>query len=227
MTSILFLTSLQCQIAQNSAEGLNELDFFIHLNNTKYDNVEGSKYLFDEFRPAKINTIKTTHLVRFDVLEHIIELKKSESEIMGLSKNKTYSVTLLDGSNRIFLTKDFQDDDKQVKNGIFEQLHQNQKFILFKRSRIKFQKAKPIKSSYEKAVPAKFIPLEDVFYVSFGKNEEYSGLIKVPQKKKALKLFFGKYFAEIEKLVKEEKLKFDLEQDLIKIFNYYVEIRKE
>ena len=176
--------------------------------------------------PAKINNIQKSYLVRFDILENTIEVKKDKDEIIGLSKKANHTIKLLDGSERIFETKNFSNKNGDTLNGIFEQLHSDKVFLLFRKSRIKYQKAKPMKSSYEQAVPAKFIPLDDTFYVSFLKEGKSNGLIEVPQKKKSQKSFFGEYFPKIEKFVKHEKLVFNSDEDLVKILKYYSNLTK-
>ncbi|MBS9461671.1 hypothetical protein KIM67_04565 [Flagellimonas sp. 389] len=225
--AILFLMGMvNGQVTQPGTAQLNELEFFIQLNNPKYDGVEGSKYLFEEFVPAKINTIQKSYLVRFDILENTIEVKKDKDEIIGLSKKTDYTIKLLDGSERIFETKTFSDKNGYSVKGIFEQLYADDFFILFGKSRIKFQKAKPMKSSYEQAVPAKFVPLADAFYVFFLKGEKSGKMVRIPQKKKELKSFFGTEASKMEKFMKQEKLTFDSREDLIQTLKFYSSLIK-
>ncbi|WP_343485453.1 hypothetical protein [Allomuricauda sp. d1] len=221
-----FVCSLNAQIAQNNNATLgtlNDLGFFVEVNNSKYAGAEGSKYLFDEFVPAKINQVKTSHAVRFDVVDNIIEFKDSERETKGLSAEKEYSIVLQDGSSRVFVTKKFIDDYGKSSNTFFEKMYANEYFELFKKERIKFQEAKPAKSSYEPEKPAKFVGLPDAFYLDF-KDDNSEELVKIPRKRKKLKEFFGKEYPSIEKFAKKNDLDFDSATHLVKIINHYIEL---
>ncbi len=220
-----FVCMLNAQIAQNNNATLNDLAFFVQVNNPKYAGAEGSRYLFEEFVPVKINQIKTSHAVRFNIVENVIEFKDSDGEIKGLSKEEEYKIVLLDGTNRIFVTKRFVDDDaKALGKTFFELMYANEHFELFKKERIKFQEAKPAKSSYEPEKSAKFIELPAVFYVNFS-DSGTEELVQIPRKKKKLKDFFDDSYASIDKYTKKNSLQLDVSSDLVKILNHYIQTK--
>lgn len=212
------------QIAQNNNATLNDLAFFINVNNTKYEGVEGSRYLFEEFIPAKINEIQRSYPIRFDIVENNIEFKNNEGEIKGLSTEKDYKIVLLDGTNRVFITKAYLTNEAKLGKTFFERVYASEHFDLFKKERIKFQEAKPAKSSYEPEKPARFIRLPDAFYVSF-KHDVAEEAHEIPRKKKKLKEFFGKAYTSIEKFAKKNNLDFEDPSDLVKIINHYIQVQ--
>lgn len=218
--SVVFLMISTCligQITANNNARLSDLEFFVWKNNPKYDGAEGSQYLFEYFIPAKINAIKKTYAIRFDAVDNAIEFKDQEGQTKVLSPQKDYTIMLSDGSNRLFKTKNYRNDDKNSGKSFFEELYGGEKFQIYRKERIKFQPLKPARSGYEPEVPAKFIRLNDAFYVHYS-NLPSDLLIEIPRKKKRLKTFFGKEYAELEKFSKKNELHFDNADDLIVLF---------
>ena len=203
----------------NNNSTLQDLVFFIDVNNKKYANAEGSKYIFEEFKLAKIEGLAGSHLVRFDPVDNIIQLKKEKNRILSLSKKYQYKIDLLDGSGS-YETQQYIDSDGKIENTFFEKIYTSAEFSLFKKHRIKFQPSKPAKSSYEPETPAKFIKLDDSYYL-MNQVDNPKHLVQIPKKKKALLNFFGKKSSEVSKFVKTQKLKTDSEEDLIRIIGYY------
>ncbi|MFD2585884.1 hypothetical protein ACFSQJ_03010 [Croceitalea marina] len=203
----------------NSNSTLQDLAFFIDVNNKKYANAQGSKYIYADFKLAKIEGLSGSHLVRFDPVDNIIQLKKEDNKILSLSKKYQYKIELLDGTG-IYETQQFINTDGKIENTFFESIHTSKKYKLYKKHRIKFQPAKPAKSSYEPATDPEFIPLDAIYYVmNLEKNPGH--LLELPRKKKVFLNFFGNRAKEMSKYIKTQNLKTSSEQDLIKILNYY------
>ncbi|WP_350290705.1 hypothetical protein [uncultured Croceitalea sp.] len=203
----------------NNNSTLQDLAFFIDVNNKKYANAEGSKYIFEEFKLAKIDGLSGSHLIRFDPVDNIIQLKKEDDKILSLSKKYQYKITLLDGSG-VFETQQFINPEGKIENTFFERIVSTENFSLFKKQRVKFESSKPAKSSYEPAVPAKFTKLQDAYYLMNLENNP-GHIVEIPRKKKALLNFFGNKSKEVGKYIKNEKLKVSSGEDLVKILNYY------
>lgn len=214
-TSILFS---QTQPAEDGS--FNELAFFVSSKNPIYDNTEGSRYLNDEFVPVEIVNIKGTKLVRFNTVENTIEVRKENGDIMLLSLVERYSIKLLDGSKRQYVTRSYVNEKQKEVTTFFEILYGVEKFKLYVKERVLFRKGKPEKSSYEKAVPAKFVKGKDIFYVATP-DVEQDGLQKIPTKKKLFYKFFGNQEKSVKQFVKNEKLSIDNEDDLVKILDFY------
>jgi len=216
---VLYSISCYSQLQQPNNSTLQDLAFFIDVNNKKYANAEGSKYIFEEFKLAKIEGLEGSHLVRFDPVDNIIELKKEENKILSLSKKYQYRINLLDGSGN-YETQQYINADGKIENTFFEKRYTSSHFSIFKKHRIKFQPSKPAKSSYEPETPAKFIKLDDSYYL-MNQVDNPEHLVKIPKKKKALLNFFGEKSSEVSKYIKMQKFKADSEEDLIKIIDYY------
>lgn len=208
------------QIVQPRNDSFNELVFFVGTNNPLYNGAEGSRYLNEEFVPARINDIKETQLVRFNVVENTIEIKESSGNVLSLSKSHKYVIKLLDGSNSHYETLAYKDEDGKTATTFFEKLHETKDFSLFLKERIKFIPAKPEKSSYEKAVPAKFIKGNKIFYV-IGFPNNPNGMTALPGKRKSFLKLFRNKAKPIEKFIKANKLDIDQKESVIKILEYF------
>ncbi|WP_435623306.1 hypothetical protein [Flagellimonas sp.] len=219
---LLFGFSSQAQIAQNNISSFDDISFFVNVNNPKYDNAEGTKYLNEKFIPAKINDLEKLYPVRFDLLDNIMEFKENDQEIMGISPAKEYRIGFTDGSNRVFVSKTIIDETGDLKRLFLEVIKVNPKYSLYKRERVKFQPAKPAKSSYEPEIPAVFKKMNDSFYVDYP-DDSIDYLLQLPKNKKKIKTFFGDKGNELVKFAKKEGLKFDSQENLVRILDYYTQ----
>ena len=222
---IFSLTTLfvSAQLQQVNNGSIDDLVFFVSTNNKIYDKeAKGSRYLNKEFIPARINTIKEVQLIRFNAVENTIEIKDSEDKILTLSKSYDYSVKLLDGSNKLYETHAYMDEDGVKVISFFEKIHTTEKYTLYLKERIIYVPTKKAKSSYEQDVPGKFKKGNTIFYVT-DLNQKNTGLVAVSKKKKALSLLFKEKTKDIEKRIKKEGLKIDKRKDIITILNFYFE----
>ncbi|MEM7381009.1 MAG: hypothetical protein AAF361_07405 [Bacteroidota bacterium] len=207
------------QINRPRNDSFNELLFFVGTNTSKYDDTEGSPYIYEDFLPAKINNIKETKLVRFNAVENLIEVKQ-EDKILGLTMSKAYSITLRDGSDRVFEIHPVETEDGKQEKVFLERVFSNDKFMLYMKENIRYVDAKPAKSSYEQAVPAKFVKNKNSFYV-IEKANEGQKLVLLPKKKKLLVKTFGDKSKTIDKKIKKEGLKLNDKNDMVTILSYY------
>nr|WP_299337483.1 hypothetical protein [Allomuricauda sp.] len=222
---ILFTTSdILGQIPQNDQGNLNDITFFLTVNNPEYKDAEGSRYLFDEFVPAKISGISNSYPVRFDAVDDIIEFKENGEEIKGLTLNREYRIQLMDGSNRVFITRTYINDSGNLKKSFFEIVHDGDDFQLLKKERFKYLPAQPAKSSYEPAKPARFMKLQDQVYIDYP-DDSLDYLIRIPKKKKKLKVFFGAQLKQVEAFAKKQNLEYDATEDFVKIMEHYLSIK--
>ena len=212
----------QAQIAQNNISSFDDISFFVNVNNPKYNNAEGTQYLNDKFVPAQINDIEKLYPIRFDLVDNIMEFKENDQEIMGISPAREYRIRFTNGSNRVFVSKTIISETGDLQRLFLEEIQVNPKYSLYKRERIKFQPAKPAKSSYEPEIPAVFKKMSDMFYVDYP-DDSIDYLLLLPKNKKKVKTFFGDRGADIIKFAKKEGLKFDSQENLIKILDYYIQ----
>lgn len=216
---IIFLIFLFPKISAQINEGaFDDFIYFINQNKAKYDGVEGTPYLTKDFVPALINDNKAVVYVRFNAFDKSIELKKPDGEIVILSQGEDYKFKLMDGSEKKYESHFFIDDTGKKSKTFFEKIHQTTNYTLFLKENIKLIPKKTATSGFEQNQPAKFAKDISTYYITniFSDTPE---LITVPNRKKEVyKLFKDKSF---QQSIKKQKLKFNKEEDLIKLFDLY------
>lgn len=186
---------------------------------TKYNAPEGSPYLYEGFKAAKINAIKESQLVRFDAVEGNVEVMINETKVVVLDNSKPYNITLLDDSGKVYSTLKYTDLKGNEKASFFELLDSTSNYKIYLKEKKRFFK-KVKAQGYADEEPAKFKKVGSEFYIKDAKNRS-DRLMLIPQKMSSFTAFFQDDAKSIKKFIKENKLKIDNPDDLVKIFNYY------
>ena len=212
-----------CSIhAQQLRNDLGDVYYEPNFYMTKYDGPEGSPYLNETFTPAKIKGIEKTQLVRFDAVEGNVEVMISEQQVLVLNNTKKYSISLADGSDKVYETREFVNNKGDVNTSFFELLESTTNYKLYLKEEKKFFE-KVQAQGYAAEKPARFEKIRDTYYVTDFKNGSEK-LIPLPSKMKAFLAFFGDQGASVKKFIKDEKLKVDKTEDLVRILDYYSEL---
>ena len=108
----------------------------------------------------------------------------------------------------------------------FELIHENGKFRLFLKERIKYiHKPDTKKTGYDEEKSAKFLKVNDVYYVE-NMVKPSKNIVAIPRKKKYLTTLFKDHSKSVEKFIKDEKLGLDEKDDPIAIFDFYFKVDK-
>jgi hypothetical protein len=185
-----------------------------------YDEVIGSPYLYEDFIPAKVNDIPSTHFIRFNVYDNSIEYKGDDNVIYALEKSYDYSIELLDGSNKIFVTHSYLDDKKGEQKTFFEKIYNNDNFGLYLKEMIDYTPVKLAKTSFEPNRPAKFSKRKGAYYFQDLKTGSKE-LLKLAKKEKQFLKQFDTHSDALKKLIKKEKLNIGDKNHLIRILDFY------
>jgi len=188
---------------------------------TKYDTPEGTPYLYEGFKPAKINDIQETQLVRFNAVEGNVEVVISDTKVVVLDNSKLYNISLLEDSGKVYSTLKYADARGNESYSFFELLDSTVYYKIYLKERKKFYK-KVKAQGYADEEPARFKKIQSEFYITDSKNRS-DRLVIVPQNMKSFTAFLQDDSKSIKKFIKENKLKIDNPDDLIKIFNFYFE----
>ena len=198
-----------------------EVYYAANLYTTNYNAFEGTPYLNEEFTPAKINDVSETKLVRFDAFEDRVEIRVSANKVVILQASEPYVISLLDGSDRIFETKKSLDEKGNTTTTFFELIANHKDYKLYLKEKIKFSKAEKAQG-YDKAKPATFKKQHAAYYITDFKTPS-DQLIRIPSKVKSFVAFLPNSLKPIKKFMKDNKLKIDKGDDLLKIFDFYFE----
>ncbi|MET7030520.1 hypothetical protein [Sediminicola luteus] len=198
---------------------LGDVYFSKDLYKTKYNSPSGSPYLIEKFTPAKINAINETKLVRFDAYEDRVEIMVDENQFVILTDTQPYTISLLDGSDKIYETKTYLDEKGNVKASFFELLAKQGNYKLYLKEKIEFTKAVKAQG-YQDSQPAMFKKQKESYFITDFKGQS-DQLLKIPHKLKNFLKLFPAHSKTIKTFIKDNKLKIDKGDDLVKIFDFY------
>ena len=217
---VLLISAAVCG-QQELRNRFGEVYYAANLYTTNYNAFEGTPYLNEEFTPAKINDVSETKLVRFDAFEDRVEIRVSANKVVILQASEPYVISLLDGSDRIFETKKSLDEKGNTTITFFELIANHKDYKLYLKEKIKFSKAEKAQG-YDKAKPATFKKQHAAYYITDFKTPS-GQLIRIPSKVKSFVAFLPKSSKPIKKFIKDNKIKKDKGDDLVKIFDFYFE----
>ena len=175
----------------------------------KYDEVAGSPYYSAEFHSAKVAENFDKVPVRYNSYKDEIEFQK-EGKPWVLPKEEQYSrIEVSSPKNTLVL---LQTNDEL--SGYFFEITSGQN-KLYKKVKTKFNDAVPAANSYATDKAAFFKTLDPVYYI---KTEK--GFIKKPKKLKDILELYPAKKESFEIFVKSNNIKFNKEEDLIKLVNF-------
>ena len=224
LLAVAFL-SLLCQSNTISAQetGSNQTlmessnSFYMTMNKKDLDAI-GSPYLNEKFSPATISAIPNKIVkARYNAYDDEIEIKIDDDNIQNFNKNiKNVVITFLTDET-VFTPLKYIDPIDGLQTGYFVCLNVNNTNVkLYSKKEVRYVKAKPAVSGYDKDKPAEFKSKNDTYYVSI--NDAYAR--ELPSKKKELVKIFPENSNVILKYIKDNKIKTSRKADLIKLIDY-------
>lgn len=175
--------------------------------------VQGSMYFIDAFLPAKIECLKdNVPPLRYNAYKDEIEFKK-DNELYYIVKTDSCDVTI---DTRRYRHVYYQENNETTK-GYLLVLSSNlqAKHLLFRKDKIKYNQPVLATTSYQSDKPASLTKEDPVYFLSTS-----LGIIQMPKKKKELLALFPEKASEVEKFVKEKKISFSDEKDLLLLTEY-------
>lgn len=175
----------------------------------KYDEIIGSPYFDTQFHTAIVATNFEKTSVRYNSYLDEVEFEKDGKPLVLPKEEKFSRIKFLSSNSTIVLL-----ETKDNLTGYFFEIISG-KISLYKKNKTKFIDAVPALNSYAKDRPAIFKALAPFYYIKtendFIRNPKNKKEIiaQFPDKKEALTAFF-----------KENKIKFDKEEDLKKLVTF-------
>lgn len=174
-----------------------------------YDEILGTPYLTKNFSLAKIADNYEKAPVRYNSYKDEIEFQK-DGTTLALPKESQFSRIEILSPKQTLVSLETNDD----LSGYFFELV-NGKTSLYKKIKTKFNDFEPAANSYATDKPASFRTQDPVYYIKAEK-----GFIKKPKGAKDIIEQFPDKKDVIEAFVKSNKIKFNKEEDLIKLVNF-------
>lgn len=221
-TSLIFLLSISLgntqsiAFADGNATYGRENSFITIDADTRYD-IEGSKYLVDNFMPAVVSTMPDKLFnIKYNVFSGEMEVQSSNNKAYALNKYRKDIVITFINSKTTYQLFDFINSDDMMQLGYFLVLNRGENKIL-KKEKIIFLEEKPSKTGYDEHRPPQYKRLDDKYYLKITSN---SNAIELPKNKKKFAALFPDKKGAILDFIKSKKIKFSKDADLKKLITH-------
>lgn len=177
--------------------------------NLQYSDIDGSPYINKNFREASIAENFEKVEARYDSYRDLVEYQ-SNDETRVVPKESQFNRIQFTSPNEVLVLANFGG----AEAGYYYLLAEGN-VSLFKELRTKFNPAKKATSSYGEDKAPFFNLDEPIYYIQIGEK-----ILKQPKNEKQIIEIFPAKKMEIESFVKQNKIKFNKEGDLIKLIQF-------
>lgn len=220
-----FIVFFHCEIiiSQTPNENLDNLIYNMNLSGNsvsenKYIKIEGSPYLFSDYKEASI-TLKTDTsfklLMKYDLYIDNFEYKHGNKTYL-IDKKTDIKEIVISGKTFVY----YNNPDYKSFDG-FYQVYRNGSYSLLSKRYVEYQEE--IKGNgIILAEPPKFVPKKEIFYIFSIKS--------IPQQiknRKSLINCFPDKTAEIKKFIKSNKISPNNTDDILSVIEYYEKLQLE
>lgn len=175
----------------------------------KYEDIQGSPFIDKTFYNANVAENYEKVPVRYNNYKDEIEFQK-DGKIQVLPRDSKFSKIEIISPKKTFMLLNTGDD----LSGYFMEVLKGEN-SLYKKNKIKFIDVVPAASSYATEKPASFKILDPIYYI-----KTINGFIKKPKNQKSIIEYFPDKKTQLESFFKTNKIKFDKEEDMIKLVNF-------
>ena len=188
-----------------------------------YDDIEGTPYIDNNTGAANNLPLGKFYTPNFEYLETALARYNAYTdkiEVSPLDDGVDYYFLKKEPDFLYVVLKDKKYRAYQHENGIgyFVIVSDDDKrsCTLLKKETVTFRKAKKAESSFVTGTPDSFQRRKDMYYLKLDAT-----IVEIPRRKKDFYELFGKQKEAIKNYVENYKLKWNDEEDLLKISNYY------
>ena len=178
--------------------------------------IVGSPYTQKMFAQAKVGSIDQKTFMRYNVFNDEFEFISAQKDTLILDKIEDFGIIVFPETNKKFQLVTYTNSKNKLFYGYLQNLKDNNGLAIFKKENIQYVDEKIAKTSMEVNMPAKYVKIDDTFFL---KNKE-KGTSEFPENKKGLLKLFPDKKEAIETFLKENKIDFDSESDLMKIIDF-------
>ena len=181
-------------------------------------NISGSQYFDLDFKPARLSyfgkEINNAGFMRYNGFTDEIEITDSgnveNSELILLKSDKVVPII----NNEIFEYLPFRINESNTKIGYLVKIYEGTRIKLYLRKNKQFMEAKIARTSLENSFPPRYVDNIET-YISI---EGDTPVVLKNSKKAFLDLFNNR--SDIKKFIKNEKIKFNKTESIIKVVEY-------
>ena len=181
-------------------------------------NISGSQYFDLDFKPARLSyfgkEINNAGFMRYNGFTDEIEITDSgnveNSELILLKSDKVVPII----NNLIYEYLPFRINESNTKIGYLVKIYEGTRIKLYLRKNKQFMEAKIARTSLENSFPPRYVDNIET-YISI---EGDTPVVLKNSKKAFLDLFNNR--SDIKKFIKNEKIKFNKTESIIKVIEY-------
>lgn len=179
----------------------------------KNKDIQGSAYIYQDFVSANIKDVEGNLKVRYNALKDDVEIKQNDAVYIIPREERFSTITIMDNGEIIKLEK-FTYKDKPYEGYLFV-INENNGLTVYKKEKVEFKDFEKPRNSYDEEKPARFIPEKTEYFI-----KDYNGKIfELPKNKKKLIERLPEKGSKIEAFLKNNKIDFNNEKDLKKLFS--------
>ena len=179
------------------------------------EKIVGTPYLNEVFMSSTISGVENIFLTRYNAFSDEVEVSYDES-IFVIPKEERYSTIYNKASDyKLQLLRYNAEKDEYVYGYLFE-IFSNDKVGFYKREQITLQEAREAPNGYSLPVPPKYNRKNEEYYLKMDAER----VVPFPKSKKALLNLYASNEQKVSSYLKEEKISFKKEEDLLKLTKF-------
>lgn len=175
----------------------------------------GIPYSYPMFSAATVENLKIKAYMRYNVVNDEFEFITTKNDTLILDKIEDFGNIRFSDLKKNYILTAYVDSRQKLVYGYLIDIYKNKDFGLLKKENITFVEEKIAKTTLEINMPPKYNKVGDSFFI---KNKE--AISAFPDGKKALTKMFPDKKQLLETFLKENKISFDAEKDLIKLIDF-------
>lgn len=182
-----------------------------------YANIKGNPYMFRDFKPGKLilrSGEEFNLAFRYDVYADQMHIK-DKNAVYGLIHPEKIAQIVIDSVKFVYAEFENKGNEITASNGGYFILKTDGKCSLLVRKNIRVQDPE-LPKPYQPAKPAKFINTADTYYLKM----QDKNAVKISSKDELLSVLADKK-NEVNRFIKENRLKLKEEGDLSRLITYY------
>ncbi len=187
-----------------------------HNPTSETNRILGTPYTQTKFAYAEIENIPDKHFMRYNAHGdnfEFITFKNDTLEMLKVDSNKNITFT---NPRKKYSYVDYISKNKGRTKGYLVEMYSNGSYALYKKEWISYYQGKKARNSQESDLPARY---SEVSYIYYFKTKS-GNVIPFPESKKQLIKLYPDKKEAIESFMKENKIKFDVDSDQLKIINF-------
>ncbi|WP_276392788.1 hypothetical protein [Eudoraea chungangensis] len=181
------------------------------------ENIEGSVYFNDEFIKGDVfylDKLFDSYPMRYNAYNDEIEIRRSKDSPLESVYKSTSLTCIVD--NQSYLYSKYFDGKGEIKEGYIIRLNQGPKFVLYEKKSKLYIEGRKAATSMHPSYPPKFDDKHEYF---ISVDREIPVLFK-GSKKELSAVFGSEKTDEIKSFIKQNKIKLNKEEDLIKLLDF-------